>query len=105
MVPYTPVGSNVAEGDVVVLGNTAGITVGVVHRPIVENTLGEIAVGGGIYEMTAIANTNAFTEVFVDAANTSFDGAANTGQHFGYTTEAAVANNVSEVFHHPFVDA
>jgi hypothetical protein len=65
---YTPSAGNVAAGEVVLLGNTAGLTCGIAHLDITNNALGALAVGGGIYDVTMITNIAAYTKVYWDDA-------------------------------------
>lgn len=76
MVDYTPSGGNVAEGAVVVIGtvtgNTAGygVMAGIAHRPIVNSTLGALAMGGGVYSVTNLNNAaNGALVYWDDSAN------------------------------------
>ncbi len=61
MVDYTPSSGNIAVGTVVVVGtvtaNTAGTgaIAGIAHRPITNNELGSVAMGGGV---SAVVNLN-----------------------------------------------
>jgi hypothetical protein len=70
MVDYTPSGGNVAEGTVLLLGTVTGNTAGtgamavVAHRPIVNNTLGAVSVGGGVYAMVNLNNAANGTKVY-----------------------------------------
>lgn len=75
MVDYTPASGNVAVGDVVVLGSVTANTSGtgavaaVAHRPITNNTLGALAVGGGVYDMVNLNNAATGAKVYWDIVN------------------------------------
>ena len=75
MVDYTPASGNIAVGGVVVLGsvtaNTSGTggVVGIAHRPITNNTLGAVAVGGGVYDMINLNNAATGAKVYWDIQN------------------------------------
>ncbi len=76
MVDYTPAAGNVALGDVVVISNaTANSTtgaaglVGVAHHPITNNTLGALAVSGGVYSFVNLNNSATGAIVYWDATN------------------------------------
>ena len=75
MVDYTPASGNIALGDVVVLGSVTANTSGtggftaIAHRPITNNTLGALAVGGGVYGMTNLNNAANGAKVYWDIQN------------------------------------
>ncbi len=46
MIDYTPSSGNITAGQVVLLGNLTGISVGIAHQDITNNTLGALAAGG-----------------------------------------------------------
>jgi len=68
MIDYTP-GANVTAGDVVLLGNTTGLTCGVVHTDTESGILGAIAAGGGIYDATNLNNAANYAKVWWDDTN------------------------------------
>ena len=65
MVEYTPA-ANIAAGQVVLLGNTAGLTCGIAHVPLTNAVLGTIAKGGGIYDVTNLNNAANDAKVWWD---------------------------------------
>ncbi len=75
MVDYTPASGNIAIGEVVVLGTVTANTSGtgalaaVAHRPITNNTLGALAVGGGVYSLVNLNNAANGAKVYWDIAN------------------------------------
>src|SRR5678809_998620 len=76
MVDYTPASGNVAVGDVVVISaattnSTTGAAglLGICHRPIVNNTLGALAIMGGIYSFGNLNNSATGAIVYWDATN------------------------------------
>lgn len=109
MVDYTPSSGNVAEGDVVLVGtvatnNTAGYSAiaCVAHRPIVNNTLGSVAVGGGVYECVNLNNSADGAVVFWDGTN-KVTSVTNTKAKFGYIIQdgGGGANTTCLVVHDP----
>ena len=66
---YTPTGGNVTAGQVVVLGNTAGLACGIAHQDIANNVLGSLSHGGGVYEVTMLTNIAPYAKVFWDDTN------------------------------------
>lgn len=76
MVDYTPASGNVAVGDIVVIhaaatNSTTGADglVGIAHRPILNNTLGSLAVAGGVYAVINLNNAATGAAVFFDGTN------------------------------------
>lgn len=75
LVDYTPSSGNVAVGEVVVLGtvtaNTSGTgaVMAIAHRPITNNTLGSLAIGGGIYDVVNLNNAATGAKVYWDIQN------------------------------------
>lgn len=102
MIDYTPAAGNVAAGEVVVLGNTAGLTCGVAHRDIVNGEKGALAVEGGVYHVKVASNYAAYSKVYWDNTNAVLTTTSTNMALFGYTVEAAAAANaVVEVLHNP----
>lgn len=102
MIDYTPAAGNVPEGEIVVLGNTAGLACGVSHRPIVNNEKGALGAGGGVYLVKVASNYAAYSKVYWDNTNSVLTTTSTNMAFFGYTIEAAgAANALVEVLHHP----
>ena len=102
-IDYTP-GANIAAGEVVLLGNTTGITDGIAHLPIVSGEKGSLFVGTGIYHVKVAANYAAYSKVYWDDANAVLTTTSTNMSFFGWTLEAAAAANaVVEVMHWPRV--
>ncbi|HVL12221.1 MAG TPA: DUF2190 family protein [Gemmata sp.] len=100
---YTPSAGNVAAGEVVLLGNTAGLTCGIAHLDITNNALGALAVGGGIYDVTMITNIAAYTKVYWDDTNNKVTSTSTNNATFGYLLEGGTgANTVVECLHQPY---
>lgn len=112
MVDYTPASGNIALGEVVVLGavgaNTGGTGgyVAIGHRPITNNTLGALAIGGGVYSVVNLNNAATGAKVYWDIQN-------NTRKVTTVSTNNAVfgwlvanggggANSAALGFHAPF---
>ena len=105
MVDYTP-GANVAAGDVVLLGNSAGITCGVAHVPIANGVLGALAVRGGIYEMINLNNAANYAKVYWDPATpTKVTTTSTNNAMFGFIASGGGggANSTCRVLHEPLV--
>jgi predicted RecA/RadA family phage recombinase len=100
---YTPGAGAVNAGDIVLLGNTTGLTCGVAHQDIANNVLGTLAIGRGIYNIKVASNYAAWTKVYWDNANSVLTTTSTNMALFGYTLQAAAAANaIVEVLHQPF---
>jgi hypothetical protein len=100
---YTPAAGDVAAGQVVLIGNTAGLTAGIAHLTIPNGSLGALAVGGGIYDVVAAGNYAAGSKVWWDDAANKVTTTSTNNAQFGYTVETAPAANATiEVLHVPY---
>lgn len=104
MVPYTPSSGNVTAGQIILLGNTTGVTCGVAHLDIENTKLGSLAVGGGVYDVKVASNYAAWSKVYWDDTNSVLTTTSTNMSLFGFTVEAAAAANaVVKVVHDPRV--
>jgi predicted RecA/RadA family phage recombinase len=104
MVDYTP-GANVTEGDVVLLGNTTGLTCGVAHQPITNAVQGAIAAGGGIYDVVNLNNAADYAKVWWDDTNNKVTTTSTNNALFGFVVArgGGGANSACDVLHKPYV--
>jgi hypothetical protein len=99
---HTPAAGNIAAGQVVLLGNLTGLGLGVAHLDITNNTLGAIAVGGGIYDVTMLTNLAAWATVYWDDTNNKVVSTSTNNATFGVLmTGGTGANTVVEALHAP----
>jgi hypothetical protein len=92
----------VAAGQVVLLGNTTGLTCGIAHRDITNATLGALAAFGGIYDVTMLTNLAAYTKVYWDDTNNKVVSTSTNNAQFGYLIEGGTgANTVVKALHSP----
>lgn len=105
MVQYTPSSGNVAAGQVVLLGNTAGVTCGIAHQPITNNVLGSIAIGGGIYDVVNLNNAANYAKVYWDDTNNKVTTTSTNNALFGFIVESGGggANTTAKALHFPYV--
>lgn len=104
MVPYTPSAGNVANGQVLIAGNAAGISCVVAHKDITNNVLGSVAIGGGVYQVKVASNYAAWSKVYWDDTNAVLTTTSTNMWLFGYTVEAAAAANARVlVLHDPVI--
>lgn len=96
--PYTPSGSAVAAGDVVVVNNIPMIAV--VNMPVGQ--LGSLNAGGGVYTVTGDAAITAGKWVYWNASTNKVTETASTHKLLGFTVTACAADNGKcEVAHLP----
>lgn len=104
MIDYTPSSGNLSEGESVLLGNTAGLTMIIAHQPITNNVQGAMAAGGGVYDAMVASNYAAGTKVYKPTGNAILTTTSTNNALFGFTVEAAAAANaVVKVLHKPYV--
>jgi hypothetical protein len=104
MIDYTPSGGNVAEGEVVLLGNTTGLTCGIAHRPIVNATLGALGAGGGVYDVVNLNNAANYAKVYWDDSVNKVTTVSTNNATFGFIVDdgGAGANTTARALHHPY---
>jgi hypothetical protein len=105
MTEYTPAAGALAEGAVVLVGNTAGWTVGIVHRPIANNVLGELATGGGVYDCVNLNNQATGAKVWWNNSAKKVTNESTNMGLFGFIVAAGGggANTNCRVLHKPYV--
>ena len=98
--------ADISAGDVVLLGNTAGLTNGIAHQDVANGAVGTLAIGGGIYEMLNLNNAADGAKVYYDASTpTKVTSVSTNMSMFGFITEngGGGANSSCFVLHHPYV--
>lgn len=105
MVDYTPASGNVAAGEVVLVGNTAGWTCGIAHVPIENATLGALAAGGGVYLVTNLDNAATGAAVWWDNSANKVTTTSTNNALFGFIVASGGggANTNCYVLHKPYV--
>lgn len=103
MVDYTA-GADVDAGKMIVVGNTAGWTLGVAHVDIANGEKAAIAAGGGVYLCQVASNYAAGSKVYKPGANAILTTTSTNNALFGFTVEASPAANARiNVLHKPYV--
>lgn len=103
MIAHTPASGNVSAGASVLLGNTAGLTLGVAHKDIENTKTGSLAAGGGVYEATIASNYAVGTTVYKPTGNAILTSTSTNNAKFGFVVEsAAAANTAGLVLHNPY---
>lgn len=105
MVDYTPSSGNVAEGEVVLVGNTTGWTCGIAHVKIENSTLGALAAGGGVYECVNLDNAANGAKVYWDDSASKVTTTSTNNALFGFVVAngGGGANTNCRVLHQPHV--
>lgn len=105
MIDYTPSGGNVAEGEVVMLGNLTGLTCGIAHVPIVNNTKGALAIGRGVYDCINLNNAANYAKVYWDTSVNKVTTVSTNMMTFGFVVAdgGGGANTTCKVLHVPYV--
>lgn len=107
-IDYTPSGGNVAEGQVVVQGAVTGNTAGyglvsaIASRPIVNNTLGALAIGG-VWSVTNLNNAATGEVVYWDDSANKVTTVSTNNAQFGVIVKdgGGGANTACLVLHDP----
>lgn len=84
VIDYTPSSGNVAAGEVVLLGNTTGLTCGIAHKDITNSTLGAVAAGGGVYQAVNLNNAADYATVYWDDSANKLTTVSTNNALFGY---------------------
>lgn len=84
VIDYTPTGGNVSRGQVVLLGNTAGVACGIAVMDITNNTLGSVYVGGGVFRVTMLPNVANYARVYWDDTNNKVTSTSTNMAPFGW---------------------
>ena len=102
---YTPAAGDVAAGQVVLVGNTAGICCGIAHQPITNAVLGSLAYGGGEYDVVMLTNMVQGEKVYWDDSINKVVTTSTNNALFGFITGpgGTGANTTVLVRHEPFV--
>jgi hypothetical protein len=82
-IDYTPAAGNITAGQVVLLGNLTGISCGVAHLDITNNTLGALAAGGGVYDVVMLSNLANYALAYWDDTNNKLTSTSTNNAVFG----------------------
>lgn len=104
-IDYTPSSGNVSSGQVVLLGNTAGLSVGIAHQDITNNTLGALAVGGGVYDVVMLSNLANYALAYWDDTNNKLTSTSTNNAVFGVVVGGGGggANATVQALHLPYL--
>jgi predicted RecA/RadA family phage recombinase len=97
--------ADIDAGEVVLIGNTTGLTCGVAHQPIANAAVGTLAVGGGTYEVVNLDNAANGAKVWWDNTNNKVTTTSTNNALFGFIVAdgAGGANTNCYALHEPYV--
>ena len=107
MIDYTPSGGNVAAGEVIQLTDAAsnsvevGLSLGVAHTAIVNNTKGAIAVAGGVYDVVNLNNAADYALVYWSDSVNKVTTVSTNNARFGFIVSngGGGANSTCQALH------
>lgn len=104
MVDYTPASGDVAAGQVILAGNTTGLTCVIAHGIIANNVLGAVAAGGGIYDVINLNNAANYAKVYWEDTNNKVTTVSTNNAQFGYIVSSGGggANTICRALHVPY---
>lgn len=105
MIDYTPSTGNVSAGQVVLYGNTAGLTCLIAHRDIENAVQGAMAAGGGVYDVINLNNAANGAKVWWDDSVDKVTTVSTNNALFGFVAAngGGGANSTCRVLHKPYV--
>lgn len=83
MAEHTPASGNISAGQVVLLGNLSGLSCGIAHGDITNNTKGSLAIGGGVYEVVMLSNIAQWGLAYWDDGNNKLSSTSTNNAVFG----------------------
>lgn len=97
--------ADIDAGEVVLLGNTAGLTCGIAHHDIANGALGSLATGGGQYEVINLDNAANDAKVWWDDSANKVTTTSTNNALFGFVVEdgGGGANTACIAQHEPYV--
>ena len=104
MIDYTPA-ANAAVGEVILMGNTTGLTCVVAHGALTTGVLNAVAAGGGVYDVVSLENSANGTKVWWDNAADKVTTTSTNNALFGFIVSGGSAgvNTVVKALHEPYV--
>lgn len=105
MIDYTPASGNVSAGQVVLAGNLVGLSCGIAHQDITNNTLGALAAGGGVYDVTMLSNLANYALAYWDDTNNKLTSTSTNNAVFGVVVGGGGggANATVQALHLPYL--
>jgi hypothetical protein len=104
-IDYTPAAGNITAGQVVLLGNLTGVSCGIAHQDITNNTLGALADGGGVYDVVMLSNLANYALAYWDDTNNKLTSTSTNNAIFGYVVGGGGggANATVQARHLPYL--
>jgi hypothetical protein len=97
--------ADILGGQVLLLGNTTGLTCGIAHSPIANGATGAIAIGAGTYKCVNLNNAASYAKVWWDFSVKKLTTVSTNNALFGWITRGggAGANTNCYARHWPYV--
>jgi len=102
-IKHTPTGGNIAAGQVVLLGNLAGVSCGIATQDIANNVEGTLEIGGGVYDAVMLSNLANYALAYWDDANNKLTSTSTNNAVFGVVVGGGGggANATVQCYHDP----
>ena len=112
MIDYTPTGGDVSAGDVIQLTDAAsntvevGMSLGIAHVDIPNNTKGALAAFGGVYDVVNLNNAADYAQVYWDDSANKVTTVSTNNARFGFIVSGGGggANSTCRALHVGFND-
>lgn len=103
MIDYTPGSGAIDAGQVVLLGNTTGLTCGIAHVDLENNVQGALAAGGGVYDVVNLNNATNYAVVYWDDSVNKVTTVSTNNMLFGVIVDdgGGGANSTCRALHWP----
>jgi hypothetical protein len=104
-IDYTPASGAISAGQVVLAGNTTGLTCIIAHQDIANSVLGSMAAGGGVYDVVNLNNSANYAKVYWDDSANKVTSVSTNNALFGFIVAngGGGANSTARALHHPYV--
>lgn len=97
--------ADIDAGEVVLLGNTTGLTCGIAHQAIANAATGSLAAGGAVYAVTNLNNAADYAKVWWDDSANKVTTVSTNNALFGFVVKGGGggANTTCYAMHKPYV--
>lgn len=97
--------ADIEAGNVILLGNTTGLTCGIAHQAIANAETGALAAGGAVYRVTNLNNAADYAKVWWDASAEKVTTVSTNNALFGFIVSGGGggANTECKALHKPYV--
>lgn len=104
MIDYTA-GGTITAGDVILAGNTTGLTCVIAHQDMASGDTKSVAAGGGVYDVVNLNNAANYAKVWWDDTNNKVTTVSTNNALFGFIVDdgGGGANTTARALHKPYV--